>query len=550
MLSSRTAPDLVIVNADVWTMEGKQSGPAPTALAVAGGRILAVGTDDEVRGLADGQTQVLDGVGRTVVPGFMDAHTHFQVAAIQRHLYVDYSVSRPSNIAAVLDELRQRAAITPSGEWIRGDGLLQLELEERRFPTRSELDAIAPDNPVIIVGRGHHSVAANSKALAIAGITRDTQDPPGGEIERDENGEPNGVLSERGKLRLDPYHADTVVPNASWDDRLESLRVAIAYSHSFGVTGIHDIVADPLEVTSYLDLKQRQELKFRVNMLIRGVGTETMVPLEYITGTGMRQGFGDDWVRFDGVKMSIDGSHTQRAAVVYEPYPGEPDNYGHVRIPQEELDAAIATCHQHGIRTAVHAVGQRAVDMALESFTKAFATPGPLPGVRHRIEHAFLRPREGQLARIAELGLSVSTQPALVMNVSSYIQVYGEDVTGLLPLRSMKEAGIPLIFGTDFPAVPINPFEGIAFAVTRRSLDEGIIVDKSEAVSLYDAVDMYTRMAAYSTSELDRKGTLTPGKLADIAVLDRKLSETPEDELRQVKVDTTIVDGAIVYQRS
>jgi hypothetical protein len=529
-------------------MEGGKAGQAPTALAVRGSHIIAVGDDSDVRALADAKTQVVDAAGHTVVPGFMDAHTHFQVAAIQRHLYVDYSVSKPSNIEAVLAELRQRAAVTPAGEWIRGDGLLQLELDELRFPTRAELDQVAPDNPLIIVGRGHHSVAANSRALAIAGISRETPDPPGGEIERDENGEPNGVLSERGKLRLDPYHAQTVVPACSWEDRLESLRVAIAYAHAYGVTGIHDIVADPLEVTSYLDLKQRRELKFRVNMLIRGVGTETQVPLEYITGTGMRQGFGDDWVRFDGVKMSIDGSHTQRAAVVYDPYPGEPDNYGQVRISQEELDAAIATCHQHGLRAAVHAVGQRAVDMACDSFAKAFAAPGPLPGVRHRIEHAFLSPREGQLARIAELGLSVSTQPALVMNVNSYIQVYGEDLTGLLPLRSMKEAGIPLIFGTDFPAVTMNPFEGIAFAVTRRSL-EGIVVDKTEALSVYDAVDMYTRMAAYSTSELDRKGTLTPGKLADLVVLDRKLGNTPDEELRQVATDTTVVDGQVVYQR-
>lgn len=542
-------PNLIIVNAEVWTLETPdEAWDEITAVAISGNRILALGTDAEIRALSDGTAAVVNAGGRTLIPGIVDAHTHFQVAAIQRHLYVDFSVTSPADLRDVLAAMCTRVSATQPGEWVRGDGLRHLELAEQRFPTRAELDALSTEHPIVLVGQGHHAVAANSMALAIAGIDEYTADPPGGKLEREVSGRLNGILVERGKLRLDPFAYDTVVPICTSEERSASLQEAFRHAHSFGITGIHDVLADPLEVTSYIEMKNAGTLGLRVKMLLRAVGTETKIPLEYLAGLGLIHGLGDEWLRFDGVKMSVDGSHYHRAAATYEPYIGQPDNFGEVRIDQKQLDDAVSRCHNLGVRAVVHAVGPRAVDMTCKSFEIAIERFGKKP-IRHRIEHAFLPPFANQLNRIAGLGLTISTQAALIRDAKAMTEVFGADsLQGVLALRDMLAMGIPVLAGTDFPGVPINPFVGIGFAVNRLAID-GRLIDESQAISLWKSLALYTKNAAWSSYQDHIVGTLTPGKLADLVLLDRPLRNTRADELNEVQADLTILDGVPVYDR-
>jgi predicted amidohydrolase YtcJ len=541
----RWAPDVILTNGRVRTLDAGDS--VVQAIAMKRQRIVGLGTDDELRALADDQTVVLDARGRTVLPGFIDGHTHFQSAAIERALLIDWLELSPKTLSEALHTIRQRALGLPAGTWIRGDGFMEHHLAEQRFPTRWEIDEFAPDHPVILLGVGKHMLAANSLALHLAGITRDTEDPPGGKIDRDERGEPIGILRERGKLRLDPVRADNVIPHYSVDERVDALRQGFQHLHSRGVTSIHDIVPDPVELEAYQRLRAAGELSVRVQALIRGV--EALTPLEHVLSLGLRQGFGDEWLRFGGIKMSVDGACVWKNAAVYEPYPGEPDNCGIVRIPQDELDEKVLKCHQAGLRVAIHAIGQRAVDMSLQAFGKALDAH-PRPGHRHRIEHAYLPAPPGQLEQMARLGIVASPQPSFIYGFGDgWVHVWGEEnLPHIMPLRTMLDLGMPVMGSTDFPCVHVNPFLGLKSAILRQTRF-GYQLDPREAISLREALRLQTSGAAYGGFEEHLKGTLELGKLADLIVISEDPFAVPPERLDAIQVDATVVGGKLVYER-
>lgn len=542
----RCFADLVIVNGVVRSLDEADS--TYQAVAVKGETILGLGASAELEPLVDASTRVIDARGRVVQPAFIDGHTHFHGQALTQAYFIDYEQIRPRTLGEVLRPIRDRATALLPGTWVQANGFSEHLLEERRFPLRWEIDEAAPDHPVVVSSIGNHMLAANSLALHLAGIGRDTPDPPGGKIERDERGEPTGVLRERAKLRLDARAADTVIPPLSPEQRLAALREGIAFLHRHGIAGIHEMIRQPLEVADYQRLREAGELRVRVQLLVRGVEAQTRV--EDVVALGLRTGFGDQWLKLGGIKLSVDGACVWRNAAVYEPYPGEPDNRGIVRIEQDELDEKVALCHHAGLRVCVHAIGQRAVDMALDAFQRALEAE-PRPDHRHRIEHAYLPRRPGQYERMRDLGIVLSIQPSFIESFGDgWRNVFGEDaLEGVMPLRSALALGLRVQANTDFPCSPINPFLSLKSAVARRTR-AGHILDPDQAISVPEAMRLLTTGAAFAGFDERTRGSLEVGKLADLVVLSDDPYAVSPERLDQVRVDMTIVGGQVVYERT
>lgn len=531
---STTAPGLVLAGARVHPTPGV-AAPAG-ALAIVGGVIASVGSLDDARAAAPG-ARVVDLGGATVLPAFIDSHTHFHRAAILRHLFLDFETLAPGSVADVLDAVRARAAALPPGAWIQGDSITAARLAEGRLPTRQELDAAAPDAPVLIRGIGKHVIAANSAALAAAGITRETADPPGGRIERDADGEPTGILHERAKLRLDTSAADTVVPPTPRDQRLTALRAGFIDLHRMGIATIGEMVRLTEEADDLAALHAAGELTVRVRVHYRI--HETEIRLDWLRGLGIRRGLGDDWLRIVGAKISIDGWCIFRNAAVYEPYLGEPENHGLLRIEPDELARLVAGANAQGLGIAVHAVGARAVDAALD----AFAAAGPATAGPWRLEHAHLDVTEAQLRRAAELGLVLSAQPAFLpaYRPDWELGLGQERVQGLMRLATAQRLGIPVIINSDQPSGPAGPLLAIAAAADRRAGRGTVGVE--EAIPLVDAWRAHTSVPAEVMHE-PFLGRLVPGARADLVVIGAD-PFAPGAVIDRLPIVATLVDGQV-----
>jgi len=539
-----TTIDRVIVNGRVRTLDAQ--GTVASALAVSDGVIVAIGRDDEIIELAGNETERIDAGGRAVLPAFIDSHTHLRRASLVLSYYIDFLGTDPRRLQDVLEAVRLRAGQRPAGSWIQGDSLQPRRLDAGRYPTRWELDRAAPDHPVVIRGIGRHVAAANSLALKIAGIDRDTLDPPGGRLERGEDGEITGILHEHGKLRLDATRSDTVIPIPTEEDRVAALRDTMSLLHSYGIACVHEMAREPNDVGDYLRLREEDGLGVRVRLYIRGLKAQTR--LEWVTGLGLRSEFGDDWVRLGGVKFSIDGAESAHNAALYEEYPGEPGNTGLLRIQPEELNEVVGAAHRSGLQVAVHSIGQRAVDIALDAFELA---QRQYPGrrLRHRVEHAYTPLNPGQLERMAELGLLWSPQPAFLhASGEEWAEVFGEERgQRVLPVKTAAALGIPIQFNSDYPCSPMNPFIGLKTAVTRTT-EQGNVFGADEAVSVDTALRYMTAAASYSTTN-GRQGFLVPGNVADVMILSRDPYEIPGDEITGIEVALTMVDGNPVYRK-
>ena len=543
----RTGLDLVIRNATVRTMDA--AGTVADSLGIKGDRIVGVGQWSELAPFVDARTRTVDAGGRAVFPGFIDGHTHFHKGAVARHLILNWNggENHPASIPAALEQLRDKAAGCAPGEWIRADGLNERRLPEQRLPTRWEIDRVAPDNPVVLVTTGNHAVVANSPALAAAGIDRSTPDPPGGRLERDETGDVTGVLRETAKLRLDNNRADNVIPKYEVADRMGPITETIRAFHEIGITSIHDVMVDPLEIATWIRLHRQGELNIRVQMLIRGIETKT--PLEHLVALGLEDRLGDDWLRLGGVKLSVDGAY--RGAAVYQAHPGEPDNFGLDRISAEELERAVRICHRNNLRLAVHVVGPRATDMTLDAFEKAF-DGAPAAHMRHRLEHLILPHTVAQLERISRLGLIASVQPRFISSLGdgwSDLWPTEESRTGVMPFHALSELGVPLMGGTDFNGDLYSPFEAMRASVTRLT-PSGMALDPAQALTVDQAVRLQTTGAAFGGFDEQVKVSLEEGKLADVVIASQDPYRVDPTDLGDIQVEATIVGGQVVFDRS
>lgn len=534
--SPRFSSELILGNARVHRLPGDPA-PAP-AIALRDGGVAAVGSLDQARAALPG-ARILDLGGATVLPSFIDSHTHFHRAAVLRHLFLDFEALAPASIEEVLAHVRDRAASLPEGSWIQGDSIAAARLAERRLPDRRELDDAAPRHPVLIRGIGKHVIAGNSAALAAAGISRDTADPPGGRIERDPDGEPTGILHERAKLRLDTSAPDTVVPPVARAQRLTALRAGFGELHRLGITTIGEMVRLTEEVDDLAELHAAGELSVRVRVHYRV--HETELRLEWLRGLGIRRGLGDDWLRILGVKISIDGWCIFRNAAVHEPYLGEPQNRGLLRIEPEELARLVAGANAQGLGIAVHAVGARAVDAALD----AFGSAGPPTAGPWRLEHAHLDVDEPRLRRAHALRLVLSAQPGFL---APYLPDWeaglaSDRLERVMPLGTARRIGMPIIINSDLPSGPAGPLRTIAAAVDRQA--GGRSLGRAEAIPLVDAWRAHVSVPAEVMGDTCL-GRLGPGMRADLVVLGTDPFATgamPEG----LGVEATLVDGRVRF---
>jgi predicted amidohydrolase YtcJ len=528
--------DLVLYNGVVHTMDRCQ--PSASAVAIQGNRILAVGDDSDLLELLRPGGRRLDLAGQTVLPGLTDAHIHFATYALGlKEIQLDGVSSRAEAVARVAQRIQQ----APPGDWITGHGWNQNLWQPPELPTAADLDAVSPNHPVVLTAQSIHSAWVNSRALARAGITTATPDPPGGEIVRDANGQPTGILLETA-MELVTELLDDPSPQALTD----ALREGIRNAHALGLTGIHD-PGEPDAFRALQALQASGELQLRVLMhLPKG-------ELEAAIAVGLRSGFGSPSLRIGGVKLFTDGALGVRTAHMLAPYDDVPGHTGLPTLTRPELLDLVRRARQAGLSATIHAIGDAANRTVLDVLETAHAEPVPTPpSLPDRIEHVqLLHPDD--VSRFARLRVVASMQPIHAPSDMEMAQRgWGARCRWAYAWNSLLAHNTPLAFGSDCPVESLDPLAGIHAAVTRRRADgapgpEGWIPE--ERVTVAQAVYAYTLGAAYASGEIKLKGSVTPGKLADLTVLSRDLFDAEPDEIPETEVMLTVFDGNIVYHR-
>jgi predicted amidohydrolase YtcJ len=524
--------DLVLRGGRVWAGKGL---PAATALAIEDGRVAAVGSDADVAAWIGPSTRVIDLAGRLAVPGFNDAHVHFLSGGFGL-LSVD--LRRAKDEADLARLLAAHAATLPNGAWIQEGNWDHEAWPSLALPTRRAIDAATPDHPVFVQRLDGHMSLANSLALRLAGVTRDTADPPGGTIVKDAAGEPTGILKDNAADLV-----ARVIPEPTREMNLRAARAALREAARFGVTTIQDNSSvDALP--TYQELRARGELTARIYAWRYA---SAMAPL---LQAGVRTGLGDQWIRLGALKILSDGSMGSGTAAFFEPYADDPKTSGLLLHPVPELEKMIAEADAAGFQLAVHAIGDRANSLVLDAFEKAARANGPRDR-RLRIEHAQVV-RKVDLARYKALGVIASIQPSHCIDDMRWAEkrVGAARARDAYNFRSFTDAGIPVAFGTDWFVEPLDPRIGLYAAVTRELPGGGPPGGwfPEEKISLEDALDLYTRGSAFAEFAEKEKGTLERGRLADVAVFAADLFRVPPGEILTTPVDLTITGGRVVFE--
>lgn len=528
--------DLIFTGGKVHTVN--PSNDIAEAVAVGGGRILAVGSDATVRPLAGPGTRIVELHGRSLLPGFIDAHAHFTGVGAAKEA-IDCKAPGMQSIRALQEAVRQRAATQPKGTWIRGRGYDQSRLAEQRHPTRDDWDAVAPEHPVIFVRTCGHIASVNSRAMALAGVDDSTPDPPGGRWDR-ANGRNLGVAYET---------AQTPIQNAAVLSR-EEYRTALLRANQewlrAGGTSVHDAggLTGPAFVPCQ-DLVQAGQIQVRLYAFV--TVNSFQHPLVGMLNSGLHTGFGDERLRLGAFKVITDGSSSGPTAATREPYTSNSDDFGILYWQQEQLDELLGRAHRQGFQCTVHAVGDKAIEQTLNAMARA-QREFPREGLRHRIEHCGICPPDLQ-QRVKAQGIVPAMQPAFFWEFGDgYIVNYGQHrADTMFPAKSLIAMGVPVAGSSDAPVTNHEPLFLIEQALTRRT-NGGQVCGPNERVDLATAIRMHTINAAYASFEEDIKGSIEPGKLADLVMLAEDLSRVPEEQIRQTGVLMTVIGGAVVYE--
>jgi hypothetical protein len=525
------------VNARVWT--GDRAAPWAEAIAVTGEQISAVGTSDEIRRLAAGATMV-DGAGRLVVPGFIDAHVHFLEGGFRL-------ASVQLRDAATRDEfvsrIRAFAATVPAGTWITG-GDWDHTLWGGELPRRDWIDAATPEHPVWINRLDGHMSLANSAALKAAGVTPATKDVAGGEIVRAANGDPTGLLKDNAMALV-----DRVAPPPSDQMRDRALAAAMKHVAEQGVTSVHNVGTWD-ELATFARARKADALSTRIYGVVPLADWERLRGLVAGREFGGGDGRGDEWLRVGGLKGFVDGSLGSHTAAFHEPFDDAPKDRGLFVNTPEDLYRWISGADRSGLHVMVHAIGDRANGLLLDIFERVAEENG-VRDRRFRIEHAQ-HLAAADIPRFAKLGVIPSMQPYHAIDDGRWARKYiGDRIRTTYAFRSLLDTGATLAFGSDWYVAPPTPLEGIYAAVTRRTLDEanpgGWVPE--EKITVEEALRAYTAGAAYASFDEGRKGVLSAGRLADFVMLDRNLFEVAPEEIRHARVVMTVVGGRKVVER-
>jgi predicted amidohydrolase YtcJ len=526
--------DLALINGVIYT--GDASKPRVEAIACRGERIVATGTTAEIRKLIDSKTNVIDLHGGFAMPGFNDAHLHLGSAA-QAKLTVNLEGAK--SLAEFQKRIRDRVAISKPGEWIAGRGWDHTLWSPANFPTRKDLDAISTEHPMLFTHISGHVAVANSKALQLAGITAATPNPPGGEIEHDAQGQPDGMLKEGSAYGL----VSRKIPGDTAEQRRKGIELALAEAAKYGVTSMQDN-SSWADFLAYGELKKEEKLTARI--------TEWLpfdAPLDKLKQMRTEGGTTDPWLKTGALKGFMDGALGTGTAALLAPYSDEPKNSGILESHPDDLNKMSIERDKAGFQIAFHAIGDRGNRVALDAFAAVVAANGARDR-RDRIEHAQIVAPE-DFARFASLKVIASMQPSHQTTDMRWAEkrLGPERIKGAYAWKTMLDHGVKLAFGTDWPVEVINPMRGVHACVTRQ-LPDGTPAggwQPQEKISMDECIRDYTVGSAYAEFEEGKKGQLVPGQFADVIVLSSDVTKIPAGDILSVKVLNTIVGGRVVY---
>ncbi len=533
--------DMVIINGKVITLDNDK--PIAEAIAVSGEIITATGSTREIKKLIKkGQTIVIDARGRLVIPGFNDAHVHFGP------LDPDYIELRYTTDPKVIAEkVKAYVARSKPGQLIQGGHWEHEMFTDKKWPSRELIDPVSPNNPVVLSRADGHSVLVNSYVLRASGITRDTPNPFGGEIQKDPvTGEPTGILKENAQSLIKTNEVKIVRTEAEESERtLQGYLLALKEARECGVTSVQ--VPGNGDFEFYKQLLDKGLLTCRIDIGQSLTGDTSL--LSQFAALEKKYPRTGNWIRFGYLKAFIDGTMGSGTALMFQPFSDNPSSSGLALMPYQLFENMVLTADKLGFQIGVHAIGDKGNNWVLNAYEKAQKTNGKRDS-RHRIEHAqTLIPSD--IPRFAQLGVIPSMQPTHCISDKKFCakRIGTERAKGAYAWKSLANTGAMLAFGTDYQVEPLNPMEGLYAAVTRKErlgeIGEGWF--PGQKLSMTDAIKYYTLGSAYSQFMDDRKGLIRKGFLADLVITDKNLLEIPENEIMKTRIDYTIVGGKVVY---
>jgi predicted amidohydrolase YtcJ len=530
-LSGPVTADVLIKSARVYTMEGAR--PLAEAVAILGDRIIAVGSTQDLKPLEGPSTRVIDGAGTTVTPGFIDAHSHpdgsREVSGVNVNL---------RSIAAIQQAMAQEATRTPPGHWVIGNLYDDTKLSEGRPVSRRDLDEAVPDQPAIIRHRGGHTAVVNSKGFELAGVTASTPDPEGGQYGR-ADGELTGFVAERALFQL---QESGDWPKLTRELRQQGVALLSRRMAAAGLTSTTDAWGTRDGLVAFQDARAAGQLVTRLTYMPHG----TQPIYQALKDAGIRSGFGDEWIRIGAVKYTADGSASERTMRMSTPFQGRPDDFGILTMNQEEIDEAVQDALANDFRIGIHANGDVTIDMVLNAYEAALqGWEGPNP--RLRLEHCSLVNPE-LLQRIKATGSIPTPFYTYAHYHGNKWQEYGPDkMRWMFAHRSFLDYDIPVAPASDYPPGPFEPLMAIQSMVTRKDFNDRVW-GPEQRISVDQALKICTLNGAYASMEENIKGTITPGKLADLVILGADPHDVSVDEIKNIPVLMTLVGGRIVHE--
>ncbi len=532
------AADLIVTNAKVWTVDRER--PHAEAVAVLGERIVAVGSRAEVELWRGPKTQVIDAGGRRLLPGFNDSHVHFSQGGSQLDSVDLKDAPTPEEFVRRIAEQVKK---TPPGEWVLGGNWDHENWTPAELPTRHMIDAVSPTTPVFVNRYDGHMALANSAALRLATVTAKTPDLPGGVIVRDAKGQPTGALKD---AAMD--YVERVIPAKTREKRLRAIRQALDHAASLGVTSVQEMYSEYEDISIYAQLAEEGELKARV------YAVPALSTWDRLARAGVRRAFGSAHLRIGALKESSDGSLGSTTAYFFEPYddaPGTRGLLGPGMHPMARARGRMMEADAAGLQLCIHAIGDQAISTVLDLFADVVRANGERDR-RLRIEHAQHMAGK-DFERFAVQKVIASMQPYHAIDDGRWAEkrIGPERIQTTYAFRAFLDHGVRLAFGTDWPVAPLDPLQGIYAAVTRATLDgknpNGWV--PQEKISVAEAVETYTMGSAYAEFQEVDKGSITPGKLADMVLLSDDIFSIAREAIRNVKAVLTLVGGRVVWEK-
>jgi hypothetical protein len=525
------SPSLILHNANIFTSDINYL--KAQAIAITNGKIVAIGTDSDILRLASSTTKKIDIGGKTITPGFIDAHSHPAYSGRAHLRNVDCDLR---SLEAIKDAIKTRVDNTPKNDWVSGFKYDDTKTKEGRYINRYDLDEVSPNHPVIITHRGGHTAYVNSMALKLAGINKDTPDPEGGMIIRGDDGEPTGLLQETAT-----YLVENLVPNEfTAKDNQEGVKLISEMMAKSGVTSVTDAYGNQEFLKAYNAAYEADELSLRINSMIGYFEIDDMIE------KGIKTGDGNDWVRIGGMKLTCDGSISERTARLSQSYVGRPNDFGIIVMDEEELYEYAIKAHKADWQIGIHANGDVGIDKSMNVFER-IQKEHPRNDPRFRLEHCTVI--NNDLIRRMK-ALNVIPNP-----FSTYVYFHGEKMVAygkerlehMFAVKSFLDAGINVTQTSDYPPGPYEPMMAIQSSVTRTDMS-GTVWGPSQRVSVEQAIKVGTINGAYASYDEGKKGSLELGKFADLVVLDEDPTQVDPNTIIDIKIQRTMVNGKWVYE--